>query len=152
MITLLAMSPSGEVYFTRDSHDVIWRHRRLGHRTSVQVSEYTVDWSVSHHGYNRYDETFPTLVGAEAFVISRIPTTAVLAEDLAVNLTIAKSAARVMKRWLHSPTDIQLIVPTVNRLLRNDAVCADADLKASLLALSDSALRTSSHEAVAPPT
>lgn len=136
MIELLAMSPSGEVYFTRDRHGVIWRHRRLGRHASIQVSEATVDWTVSHHGYDRCDRTFSNLVDAEAHVVSRLPTTTVMAEDLPVNVPIARSAVRVMERWLDSATDAPLIVPTANRLLKEDAVSADTVLRKALLALS----------------
>ncbi len=150
MIELLAMSPSGEVYFTRDRNGFIWRHRRLGLHETIQVSMSTVDWTITHHGYDRCDDTFATLVEAENYVVSKIPTSIVNPADLPVNITIARSAVRVMERWLESPTDVALVIPTVNRLLANDTVCADTELKRALLSLSDRATGVAGSKQVAP--
>ena len=43
MIALLAMSPSGEMFFTRDSFGIVREHRRLGRRDPLEVSEAVVD-------------------------------------------------------------------------------------------------------------
>ncbi len=136
MIELLAKSPSGEVYFTRDGYGIVRRHRPLGSHAPIEVSETTVDWTIADHGYDRCDQTFATYFEAEQFVEDAVPKTMVLAKDLPVNPLIARSAVRVMEGWLDSPTDVRLVVATVNRLLADEAVAADAELKRALLSLS----------------
>lgn len=149
-IRLLAMSPSGEVFFTSDRFGIVRQHRRLGSRVPVEVNGATVDWVIDRYGYERKDQELANWADVEAYVELEVPKTTVLTEDLPVNAVIARSAVRVMEKWLTSPADVRLVVPTVNRLLADDAVSADHELKQSLLSLSTRAAQSLQPIAVAP--
>ena len=149
-IRLLAMSPSGEVFFTSDRFGIIRQHRRLGSREPVEVNGATVDWVIDRYGYQRKDRDLANWADVEAYVELEVPKTTMLAEDLPVNAVIARSAVRVMEKWLTSPADVRLVVPTVNRLLADDVVSADHELKQSLLSLSTRAAQSFQPVAVAP--
>ena len=133
------MAPSGEVFFTKDRYGVIRQHRRLGICEPVEVNSETVEWVIHHYGYDRVDEDLANWAEVEAFVDDAIPKATMLADDLPVNVVIARSAVRVLERWLASPTDVLLVVPTVNRLLGEPTVRNDADLSNALLTLSSRA-------------
>jgi hypothetical protein len=141
VISVLAMSPSGEVFFTRDGRGVVRQHRRLGHHDPLEVSEATVAAVVDQYAYDRVDTECKDWADVEAFVEGAITRTPSKVEDLPVNMVIARSAAEIMETWLQSPADLPLIVPAVNRLLANNAVAADSDLKAALLSLSTRAAK-----------
>lgn len=101
MITLVAMSPSGEVFFTRDAHSIVWRHRPLGSHEPVEVNQHTVDWVVHRYDYTEVNQEFDSWAAASACVDAVVPRTMVLPEDLPVGPTIAASAVRVMENWLN---------------------------------------------------
>ena len=139
-VRLLAMAPSGEVYFTKDQYGAVWRHRPLGGHQPVEVNEPTVDWVVHRYDYTRVDEDFANFADAEAHVRNSVPAKVVSPDDLPVGPTVAR-ADRIMRGWLDSPSDRRLIVATVNRLLADERVRADAQLTNDLLALSTEAAR-----------
>ena len=111
-IRLLAMAPSGEVFFTKDRFGVVRQHRRLGGREPLEVSDATVDWVVDRYGYDPTAREFASWAEVEEYVERAVPKTTALAEDLPVNVVIARSAVRVVERWLASPADVRLVVPS----------------------------------------
>ena len=141
-IQILAMAPSGEAFFSKDRFGVVRQHRRLGAHEPVEVNQGTVDWVVHQYGYERVDHEVADWAEAEAFVDDATTRTTILAEDLPVNVVIARSAVRVLARWLTSPADVHLVVPTVNRLLGETTVRANEELTKALLSLSNQAAET----------
>ena len=144
------MAPSGEAFFTKDRFGVVRQHRRLGAHEPVEVNQGTVDWVVHQYGYERVDREVANWAEVEAFVDGATTKTTILAEDLPVNVVIARSAVRVLARWLTSPADVQLVVPTVNRLLSEVTVRADEELTKALLSLSSQAAETFGARGAAP--
>lgn len=131
MIKLLAVAPSGEVFFTRDQHGQVWEHRRLGLLDPIQVGEQVVDRVVLDHGYERVDEDAETWGDVEDLVERRIRR--IEKHDLPVNRVVAQSMLPVIDNWLASSADRHLVVPLVTRLLEEDTVAGDATLRRQLL-------------------
>lgn len=131
MIRVLAMSPSGEAYFTRDHRGQVWEHHRMGGLDPVRAGDQVVDRVVLDHGYERVDENAATFAEAEDLVERR--TARASQADLPVNRTVARSMIPVLDGWLLSPADRCLVIPLVTRLLAADEVALDAELRRELL-------------------
>ena len=131
MIRLLAMSPSGEVYFSQDALGRVWRHDCLGGLDPLEVSIRTVDRVVTEHGYDRVEVDFADWSAIEREVAER--TRKVVMPNLAVNRTVARAMLPVLDKWLSSEHDRALVVPLASKLLTDDAVAADSELRVALL-------------------
>lgn len=130
MIRVLAMSPSGETFFTRDANGVVWQHRRLSGLSALKVGETAVSWAITEHGYDRIDEDVENWPAVEALVEGRIRR---IETNLVVNPEIARRMLPVLDRWNLSPTDRPLVSRLVSRLLADDAVAGDSELRGALL-------------------
>ena len=89
-IRLLAMSPSGEVFFTSDRFGIVRQHRRLGSRVPVEVNGATVDWVIDRYGYERKDQELANWADVEAYVELEVPKTTVLTEVAESELTVVE--------------------------------------------------------------
>ena len=130
MIRLLALSPSGEAFFTRDQHGVIREHWRLGGLDPLQVSEREVDRAVVDHGFERAGVDLETWAEVEDEFDRRIRRAD---EPLVPTPATARALPPVLDRWLAWPADRPNVVPLVLRLLQEDSVRQSGDLARTLL-------------------
>lgn len=132
MIRLLAVSPSGEAFFTRDQHGVIREHWRLGGLDPLQVSEHEVGRAVVDHGFERAGVDLKTWAEVEDEFDRRIRRAD---EPLVPTAATARALLPVLDRWLAWPADRPNVVPLVLRLLEEVAIRQDAELSRRLVEL-----------------
>jgi len=138
MIHLLALAPSGEDYFTRDSLGRIWHHDRLTGLDPVEVGPSSVERALSDHGYLRVEREVEGWREVERLVLDLLPRIPDL--NLKVNVTVARAMLPVLDKWLVSPSERHLVAQLVNRLLVTRDVATDDDLRQALLSRSQAAL------------
>lgn len=137
MITLLAVSPSGEVFFTRDADDRVWEHDRLRGTDPVLVGSMAVERAVVDHGYVRVDQEVTGWSDVEPVVEQHIRR--IEMPDAPVNPVLARSLLPVLRAWVDEQN--VSVGPVVRRLLEDDGVAADHELRRALLDVLDAAER-----------
>lgn len=122
MIRLLAMSPSGESFFTRGQYGTFWQHWRLGRPSACQVAEFDVDVAVHDYGFERVDLDFETWEEARDEFLRRVRRAP---EPVVVTCATARALVPVLEAWATSPDDCHRVPLLVNRLLEVDEVRDD---------------------------
>jgi hypothetical protein len=132
MITLLAMAPAGEVFFTRDASGQAWEHRSLGAHDPLPVSDVVVDRVVSDFGYVRVGVSVKSWAEIADLIDREVRTVPVA--DVVITRTLARTFLPLIDRWLVSSTERRQVVSLVTRLLDNDDVRTDRGLWQELMA------------------
>lgn len=131
MVTLIAMSQGGDVYLTRDDHGVVHRHHRYLPGDPIQVNSAEAELVIDAQAYIRYNESFTTWTQVSDFVEARVPK--VSAADLPISARLARALLPELREATSDPLRAALVPSAIGRLLTNDAVLNDSDLRHDLL-------------------
>lgn len=140
MIRLLAMSPSGESFFTRDHDGTFWQQWRLGLDFCRQATESEVNAAVLEHGFERVDLDFETWEEARDVFLRRVRRAP---GPVVVTCATARALVPVLEKWGASPDDCHRVPLLVDRLLEVEEVRDDPWL---VRTFRDLLIRASQHD------
>lgn len=135
MIELVAVSPGGEYFVTRDSNGVVRRHDRFAEGEPLVVGERSLLAALAAQGISALDEFYESWIELEDRVDELLPKEQFNAPTMQVSVELAHHAPRILRTWLVDPAREQLVPLVVARLLREQSVSEDSDLVRELAAL-----------------